>query len=218
MTTRKLITKVTNSGASTYIGNAGEIFYDTATATLKLSDGVTPGGQAFTGGGSATWPVTNTNGLFGPSKIAIGASAGITAQGTRAVALGYAAGSTTQGASSVAIGESAGSATQGADAVAIGQNTGYASQGVGAVAVGAGAGQTGQGDSAVAIGLLAGDTVQAANSIVLNATGTSLNQTTANTFTVKPVRNGGTSGTMAGNGFHAVYYNSTTGEFVYTSS
>jgi hypothetical protein len=40
-----------------------------------------------------------------------------------------------------------------------------------------------------------------------------LNQTTANTFTVKPVRNGGSSGLPAG--FYQMAYNPTTGEIVY---
>ena len=34
--------------ASTYIGNAGEIFYDPAIGFLRLSDGTTPGGQPLT--------------------------------------------------------------------------------------------------------------------------------------------------------------------------
>jgi hypothetical protein len=52
MTTRKLTTKAITKSASTYIGKAGEIFYDTATATLKLSDGATAGGNAFGVGGA----------------------------------------------------------------------------------------------------------------------------------------------------------------------
>jgi hypothetical protein len=47
----------------------------------------------------------------------------------------------------------------------------------------------------------------------MNATGAALNQTTANTFTVKPVRNGGSSGLPAG--FYQMAYNPTTGEIVY---
>jgi hypothetical protein len=57
------------------------------------------------------------------------------------------------------------------------------------VAIGHGAGNGTQGSYAVAIGMSAGETTQAANSIIINATGATLNQTTANTFTVAPIRN-----------------------------
>jgi len=43
-----------------------------------------------------------------------------------------------------------------------------------------------------------------------------LNQTTANTFTVKPVR-GNSTANLVGAGFKAVYYNSSTGEFSYST-
>jgi hypothetical protein len=55
MTTRKLTTKAIAQSATTYVGQTGEIFYDTATATLKLSDGATAGGNVFgLGGGGLT--------------------------------------------------------------------------------------------------------------------------------------------------------------------
>jgi hypothetical protein len=88
------------------------------------------------------------------------------------------------------------------------------------VALGYNAGLTSQGQSAVAIGYNAGITSQATNSIILNATGANLNQTTANTFTVKPVR-AVTSVTFAAPtagsipaGFSPMYYNPTTGEII----
>jgi hypothetical protein len=57
----------------------------------------------------------------------------------------------------------------------------------------------------------AGETAQAANSIVINATGATLNQTTANTFTVAPIRNIiGTDGVLQ--------YNATTKEVSYSNS
>jgi hypothetical protein len=86
------------------------------------------------------------------------------------------------------------------------------------VAVGYIAGSTNQGEYAVAIGVAAGQTNQGNNSIIINATGSALNQTTASTFTVKPVRDGGSAAGMAAAGFRPVYYNPTTGEFVYASS
>jgi hypothetical protein len=57
---------------------------------------------------------------------------------------------------------------------------------------------------------MAGQINQAANSIILNATGGILDQTTANTFTVKPVRQGETA--------DAMYYNSSTGEITYAGA
>ena len=66
MTARKLITKAIAKSASTYVGRTGEIFYDTATAMLKLSDGATAGGQSFSGGTvigyvSSSFGVTSTS-------------------------------------------------------------------------------------------------------------------------------------------------------------
>ena len=134
-----------------------------------------------------------------------------------AVAFGQNAGQTDQGINAVAIGALAGEFTQGGNAVAVGFGSGYNSQGVNTVAIGQRAGEGGQGDYAVAIGYFAGQTNQANNSIILNATNSALNQTTANTFTVKPVR-GDSTGNLVADGFLAVYYNPTTGEFAYASS
>ena len=108
----------------------------------------------------------------------------------------------------VAIGDAAGSSNQGSLAVAVGAGAGYTGQGTSAVAIGRDAGGTAQGINAVAIGIQAGYANQAANSIIINATGTTLNQTVANTFTVKPVRQGETA--------NAMYYNTSTGEITYS--
>ena len=54
MATRKIVNKHINESSSTYVGKDGELFYDTATNTLKISDGTTPGGTTLiTDGGSA---------------------------------------------------------------------------------------------------------------------------------------------------------------------
>jgi hypothetical protein len=37
------------TSASSYVGNAGELFYDPATTTLRISDGTTPGGSVVSG-------------------------------------------------------------------------------------------------------------------------------------------------------------------------
>jgi hypothetical protein len=77
------------------------------------------------------------------------------------------------------------------------------------VAIGAQAGETAQGSGAIAIGDLAGRTNQASNSIIINATGANLDQTTANTFTVAPVRND------VANIGNVMFYNATSKEITY---
>ena len=139
----------------------------------------------------------------GASAVAIGLNAGTTTQGQWAVAIGNDAGNGTQGSGAVAIGVIAGQTTQGGKAVAVGYGAGANTQGPTAVAVGFGAGQFTQGSNAVAIGTSAGRTSQGNNSIILNATGANLNQTTANTFTVAPVRND------VANVGEVVFYNTT---------
>ena len=151
-----------------------------------------PNGTVQTTAGGI-WPVTNTAGASGPTKVAIGQNAG----------------NVTQGYSALAIGANAGETSQGNSAVAIGEYTGQTTQGDYAVAVGRGAGYTAQGANAVAIGRLAGYTNQANNSIILNATGAQLDQTTANTFTVAPVRND-----VANTG-QVMFYNTTSKEITY---
>jgi hypothetical protein len=144
------------------------------------------------------------------NSVALGTSAGQTTQGINAVAIGLEAGQTTQGSESVAIGYTAGKTTQGAFSVAVGLNAGQTSQGGLAVAIGYNAGKTTQGQEAVAIGYGAGQTSQATRSIIINATGSALNQTTADTFTVKPVRQANTA--------NAMYYNASTGEITYDTT
>jgi len=78
------------------------------------------------------------------------------------------------------------------------------------VAVGDGAGRDTQGQYAVAIGYGAGNSNQANNSIIINATGSVLEQTTVNTFTVKPVRQANTA--------NAMYYDASTGEITYDTA
>jgi len=146
----------------------------------------------------------------GINAVAIGYLAGNSSQGVYTVAIGNSAGQTSQGSESIAIGSTAGQTTQGAFSVAVGLNAGRTSQGGLAVALGYNAGLTSQGQEAVAIGYGAGQTSQGNNSIILNATGSALNQTTANTFTVKPVRQANTA--------NAMYYDASTGEITYDTA
>jgi hypothetical protein len=111
----------------------------------------------------------------------------------------------------IAFGYEAGLNSQSATAIAIGSSAGYYTQGAAAVAIGESAGESYQGANAIAIGKKAGYNNQAANSIILNATGDPLEQTTANTFTVAPIRNiSATSGVLQ--------YNASTKEVSYSNS
>jgi hypothetical protein len=174
----------------------GNINFTTSTANLFTANT----GQIALGiGAGITSQSANT--------VAIGRSAGGNTQGAESVAIGYFAGEVTQGANSISIGRLAGGNVQGVGGVAIGRAAGFDTQGSNSVAIGTTSGETLQGNDSVAIGRSAGRTNQANNTIILNATGSNLEQTTANTFTVKPVRN-----IVTGN---VVFYNNTSGEISY---
>jgi hypothetical protein len=167
----------------------------------------------LTGVASAVWPVANTNNEFGPTRIAIGNSAGGIAQGSATVAVGSFAGNDTQGGAAVAIGTYAGTTTQRNDAIAIGYLTGNDVQGTGAVSIGRQAGQTSQGAYSIAIGKLAGQTSQAANTIILNSTNSALNGVASqtNSFYVSPIRSATATSDV-------LYYNTTTKEITYAAA
>jgi len=146
----------------------------------------------------STGTITLTNGAVikdtATYAVAFGKDAGLTSQGQEAVAVGHYAGRTSQGNGGVAIGVLAGNSSQGQEAVAVGIGAGRTNQGVNSVAIGSDAGRTDQGN----------------NSIIINATGSALNQTVANTFTVKPVRQANTA--------NAMYYDASTGEITYDTA
>jgi hypothetical protein len=82
--------------------------------------------------------------------------------------------------------------------------------GTGAIAIGTLAGDANQGANAVAIGRYAGRNNQAAKSIVINATDSNLENTTADSLVIKPIRSAvGTTMLM---------YDATTGEVTHTAS
>jgi hypothetical protein len=145
----------------------------------------------------------------GANSMAIGINAGRN-QNSGSIAIGNDAGNGSQGPDAIALGTGAGSiGNQAANSVAIGTNTGN-NQSTEAIAIGLLAGATDQGFQSIAIGANAGVTSQANNTIILNATGAVLNQTTPNTFTVKPVRNANTANVM--------FYNTTSGEITSTET
>jgi hypothetical protein len=194
-----------------------------------LTGGLISATGNITAGNVNTGTITFTNGAVirdtAGDAIAIGQSTGLSAQGDQAVAIGYGTGISSQGAGAVAISGGAGAQSQGFNAVAIGMNSGYASQGqysvaigrdagsnvqgANSIAIGNSAGYNNQGVYAIAIGTQAGYTSQGNNSIILNATAANLNQTTANTFTVAPVRND------VANTAQVMFYNTTSKEVTY---
>jgi hypothetical protein len=126
------------------------------------------------------------------NAVAIGVNSG-TGGATQSVSVGYGSGQTNQGINTVAVGTNAGGDSQSARSVAIGTNAGALSQGA----------------DSVAIGGFAGESSQATNSIVINATGSVLNNTTANSLVVAPIRND------VANVAQSLYYNTTTKEVTY---
>jgi hypothetical protein len=145
----------------------------------------------------------------GGGAVAVGSTAGNVSQGIGAVAVGEAAGTSSQGTEGIAIGKTAGEQSQGAYSIAIGSAAAYYQQRTGAIAIGTSAGALQQGTHAIAIGTGAGSALQGNNSIILNATGSALEQTTADTFTVAPVRND------VSNVAQVLFYNTTSKEITY---
>jgi hypothetical protein len=153
--------------------------------------------------------------VSGTDSTAVGYNANATGGG--GVAFGYGATSPGSGVAvgTAAIGAGVGSITIGRDSRGQGAYSitiGYLAGGSGTsaanvIAIGVSAGRTNQGANSIAIGANAGYTNQAAGSIILNATGANLNQTTANAFTVAPVRNVVTTNMM--------YYDTTGKEISY---
>jgi hypothetical protein len=198
-----------NALAPSQTGNAGKyLTTDGSTTswgavTASSYSGILP----ITNGGTGTNNLAGIKSILGLNtvKVAIGDQAGQTNQGGSTVGVGGGAGATNQGGSAVAVGYVAGYNNQGSASVAIGSNAAQGGQGTQAVAVGFAAGQNGQGDYSVAIGSFAGN-VQAANSIALNATGSSLNPQSTGFF-VAPVRNVTQS--------NALFYNTATKEITY---
>ena len=201
-----------------FVGNGSQLtgLYGNANVAANLaafgSNPISTSGN-ITGGNIGTGVITLTNSSIikdtAGNAVTFGRSAGQNPQGINAVAVGNAAGNYLQGSSAVAVGDRSGGYTQGISAVAVGQFAGNYLQGNSAVAIGNSAGLTGQGLSAVAIGAGAGATNQGNNSIIINATAANLEQTTANTFTVAPVRND------VANTANVMFYNATSKEITY---
>lgn len=196
----------TFAGSNTQQGTAVAIGYYAAT-NLQGNSAISIGQQCGTAGQAANaiaiGSVAGQTSQKG-SAVAIGISAGNNTQGSNAVAVGAGAGNANQGDFSVAIGSSAGNSGQLDNAVAIGYGAGQTTQSQQTVAIGQNAGKTSQGRYAIAIGTFAGQTSQHSNTIILNASGATLESTQVSSTFIKPVRQA--LGTGIAN------YNSTTSE------
>ena len=146
------------------------------------------------------------------SAIAIGDLAGANNQSQSAIAIGQQAAEQDQGSVSIAIGAIAGAVNQGNYSIAIGSDAANLNQKDNAIAIGlqaggAGLGSIGQGANSVAIGAKAGFGQQD-NTIVINATGNTLEgNTAANALYIKPLRVN-TTGNL-------LFYNDITGEITF---
>lgn len=76
MTTRKLVTKAIKQSSSTYIGKDGEIFYDTVTNSMRISDGATPGGTTLGTDGSGASSMSSL--INGAASLALGSNGAVT--------------------------------------------------------------------------------------------------------------------------------------------
>lgn len=189
-------------GSSAGLSQGGNsVAIGAAAGSTQTGNNVAIGNSAGTTQGSASVAIGRQSGQSSDSNcVAIGATAGQTSQLAGGVALGFAAGKFNQASEAIAIGSNAG----------LGQTGGTIFQGAGAIAIGANAGQgavSGQGANSIAIGKLAGSQNLAANSILLNASGATWNNTQTQAFVVNPCRN-----VQVASGMNPMYYNTTTGE------
>ena len=165
-----------------------------------------PSGVTSTGFGYGDYLFWDgTTWTAGGTGIHIGLSAPQVNQATSAISIGINAGVGNQNANSIAIGQQAGYTGQLNNAIAIGYQAGQTNQGVNSIAIGQST--IAQGTNSIAIGYNSNLTTN--GSIFLNASGTTLTSSTANSLYINPVR--GDTG-KAGNTGMILMYNSTTKE------
>ncbi|MEY4106431.1 MAG: Ostreococcus tauri virus 1, partial [Bacteroidota bacterium] len=161
------------------------------------------------------------------NAIAVGFQAGYSKQGLEAVAVGPYAGYLRQGNYGIALGRQAAFQDQDIHALAIGHWSAYAKQGISAIALGTEAGRDTQshyaiaighhagnkrqGQSAIAIGTKAGFTDQHTNSIILNASGSTVNSTYTGALFIAPIRN-------AASGTTTLHYDPASKEVFYSTN
>ena len=165
MTTRKITTKAVGQSVSTYVGKDGELFYDTVTNSLKISDGSTAGGVSLsTDGGITGVGTVGDVTVVGDYAVALGSYSAVNAYD---VNLGWSAGNVAAGYS-INIGWEAGNHAVDSYNTRIGFQAGKYGSSVG---------------SGVAIGFQAGVTVAGTSSDAV-VSGTSMNIGSGSGFAV----------------------------------
>lgn len=201
------------SNAQVEIGSGGATA--TGASTIAIGQSAKALGTACVSLGNASGNLTTTD-----YNVSIGMNSGEQFANGSHVCVGYAAGRFNAGLYSVQIGRAAGAGVSGGagtgqGAVCIGYNAGSKGCGTNSIVIGnqAGFGTTSiPGNNAIAIGANAGGASQVANSICLNASGSTTNPTNAG-FYVRPVRAVG-----AGGGLNYVAYDFNTFEMTYVTA
>jgi hypothetical protein len=106
----------------------------------------------------------------------------------------------------IAIGSTAGKTSQSASAIAIGDSAGRIQQGSSSIAIGYHAGETNLGNNSIAIG--SNTTCSYDNSIVIDATNSTLNATASNATYIAPIRS------STDNSLYSLVYDSTSKEIL----
>ena len=163
MTTRKITTKAVGQSVSTYVGKDGELFYDTVTNSIKISDGSSPGGVNLSTGGITGVGTVGDVTVAGDYAVALGSYSAVN---TYSVNLGWSAGNTAAGYS-----------------INIGQETGRLEVDSYSTRIGFQAGIYGSTGYGVAIGFQAGVTVAGTSSNAV-VSGTSMNIGSGSGFAV----------------------------------
>ncbi len=162
--------------------NAGSVIIKGLTDEVRVgtwTGGTTIGDESVNIGESAG----ENNGI---RSVAIGYRAGV-GGANRAVSVGEQAGETGSGNSAISVGVEAGTLNLGDRGIAIGNRALAENANAESIGIGRNAGAVGAGSFSVAIGSNAGSTQLDDNSIILNATGTSVNTTAASQFIVDPI-------------------------------
>jgi hypothetical protein len=152
----------------------------------------------------------------GTGSISIGKNSGNLIQREFAVAIGHEAGFVEQRQYAISLGYNAGNEHQSTGSIAIGKEAGLAYQFDNAIAIGTSAGRVNMGTHCIAIGSYAGENSINSNditpnNIVINATGSELNNIVPFSTVIKPLR------TAADADPYTMMYYPGTGELTYSS-
>ncbi len=162
--------------------NAGSVIIKSLNDEVRVgtwTPGTTVGDESVNIGESAG----ENNGI---RSVAVGYRAGV-GGANRAISVGEQAGETNTGNSAISLGVEAGTLNLGDRGIAIGNRALAENASVESIGIGRNSGAVSAGSFSIAVGSNAGSTQLDDNSIILNATGTSVNTTAASQFIVDPI-------------------------------